>query len=59
MIDKNKEERLVVLLDNVISLYMEETVGIYDNLEDWYKTFYEEIGSTEEELNSYGIDMEI
>ena len=55
----NKEERLVVLLDNLISLYMEETVGTYDSLEDWYEEFYSEMDCTEEELKSYGIDMEI
>ena len=54
-----KEKRLVTLLDNLISLYMEETIETYDSLEDWYNDFYNEMECTEEELKSYGIDMDI
>lgn len=56
---KNKEERLVTLLNNLIGLYMDETIGTYDNLDDWYEDFCNEMDCTIEELESYGIDMEV
>ncbi len=55
-----REQRLQVLLNNAITIIMEETSSAYfKNLDpDWINWFEEHMGCTVEELETLGIDLE-
>lgn len=49
------EDRLKTILYNAISLTIDETFDQYDNEEEWFAMFQNELGCTKEELEQYGI----
>jgi hypothetical protein len=52
------EDRLKVLLWNAITLLVDETFEQYDDVEEWKEMLFNELGTTEDELKHYGVDLE-
>jgi hypothetical protein len=51
------EERLKVLLNNAITLLVDETYEQYDDVDEWKEMLENELGCTLEELRQYDINI--
>lgn len=52
---KTKEERLKVLLYNAITLLADETFERYDEADEWLFMICDELKTTKEELEEFGV----
>lgn len=51
------KERLRTLLYNAVSLYVDETIGQYDDVEEWKAMFENEMDCTIAELKELGVNI--
>lgn len=49
------KERKLNILYNAFTLLVDETIGQYDNVEDWKDMMCNEIGCSREELDELGV----
>lgn len=56
--DKGDEnERLKTLLYNAVTLVVDETYEQYDDVDEWKRMMFNELGTTEEELHKYDVHI--
>lgn len=53
------EERLKVILENALDLIIEHEVATFATPEEFWEYFYGQLGTSQEELKTYGIDTSV
>ena len=51
------EERLKTLFYNAMVLLIDETFEQYEDTEKWKEMLFNELGTTEDELKQFGVDL--